>query len=248
MEVNKVAGRRIRGPALQFVLEDPGVPGQQPVLLSWFQPDCVDRLHLEFKVHDALEDDVVARVGPPELHSQVPAYVAEFELDGRAPGMGLEVRCRKAADRPEVAEPFDAQPDRWFGKPVEPVLIAKPHARGVVELPLPDGIQPDHKVFYAAFQQELPFHLVPMRVLSPWERVLDVQGDRGPNVGLVKDPVDGFEPVLYERELLAAALCGLLEVQVRFQAPPICESVSHLSVLADVGLARESAGHDRRWI
>src|SRR5436309_12971821 len=140
MEINKVARRRIPGPALQFVLEDPAVPGQQPVLLSWFQPDCVDRLHLEFKVHDALEDDVVPRVGPPELHSQVPAYVAEFELDGRAPGMGLEVRCRKAADRPEVAEPFDAQPDRSVSKPVEPVLLAKPHARGLGELALPDRL------------------------------------------------------------------------------------------------------------
>src|SRR3989442_1720675 len=116
MEVNKVAGRRIRGPALQFVLEDPGVPGQQPVLLSWFQPDCVDRLHLEFKVHDALEDDVVARVGPPELHSQVPAYVAEFELDGRPDGMLLVVLGRKASERSQGAECLDAQPVRWFGK------------------------------------------------------------------------------------------------------------------------------------
>src|SRR2546422_11374081 len=43
VEINEVARRRLRRPALQLILVDPGVPGQQPVLLPWLQPNRTDR-------------------------------------------------------------------------------------------------------------------------------------------------------------------------------------------------------------
>src|SRR5437867_391817 len=87
--------------------------------------------------------------------------------------------------RPKIAERLETQPDRRAGKPVEPVLIAEPHARGVVEHPFPDRVQPDHEVLAPFFQKELPLDFVPMLVLPSWEGVLDVQGDRGPGIPLV---------------------------------------------------------------
>src|SRR2546428_6262344 len=167
---------------------------------------------LELEVQDTLENRGVAAIGPAELQAHVPAHRTEFELDGRSEGMLLVVRRRKASERPKISERLETQPDRRAGKPVEPVLIAEPHARGVVEHPFPDRVQPDHEVLAPFFQKELPLDFVPMLVLTSWECVLDVQGDRGPGIPLVEEPVDCLEPILDERELLAAALHGLFEV------------------------------------
>src|SRR6058998_4340032 len=81
-----------------------------------------------------------------------------------------------------------------------------------------------------------------MLVLTSWELVLDVQGDRGPGIPLVEEPVDALEPVLDERELLAAALHGLFEIQVHFEAPAVRESVGQFARVAEEALATERAG------
>src|SRR5256712_9188990 len=130
---------------------------------------------LELEVQDTLENRGVAAIGPAELQAQVPAHASEFELDGWPEGMLLVVRRRKASERSKIAERLETQPDRGAGKPVEPVLIAEPHARGVVEHPLPDRVQPDHEVLDAAFQQELPFDLVIVLETPLWDLVLQVQ-------------------------------------------------------------------------
>src|SRR5439155_26909249 len=85
-----------------------------------------------------------------------------------------------------------------------------------------------------------------MLVLSSWEGVLDVQGGRGPGIPLVEEPVDALEPVLDERELLAATLRGLFEIQVHFQIPTIRESVGQFARVAEEAFAGERAGGGQR--
>src|SRR5437899_10703895 len=87
-----------------------------------------------------------------------------------------------------------------------------------------------------------------MLVLSSWEGVLDVQGGRGPGIPLVEEPVDALEPVLDERELLAATLHGLFEVQVHFEAPAVRESVGQFARVAEEALAAERAGCGQRRV
>src|SRR2546430_1381556 len=81
-----------------------------------------------------------------------------------------------------------------------------------------------------------------MLVLPSWERILDVQADRRPGIPLLEEPVDALEAVLDEREMLAAVLHRLFEVEVGFQAPAVRETVGQFAGVTEQALSGKGAG------